>query len=71
MLKINFNIEVKYDVQISMVIGKNARIIKELREELDKELALQLQMPVRCNLYLVKRKKFKQEILNERGITAF
>ncbi len=67
-IKINFNIEVKYDVQISMVIGKDSKIIRELREELDKQLAIQLQMPVRCNLFVVKRKKLAKEVLNERGI---
>jgi GTPase Era involved in 16S rRNA processing len=67
-LKINFNVEVNYDVQISMVVGKDARVIRELREEVDKQLALHFQMPVRANLFVVKRKNLQQEVLNERGI---
>lgn len=70
-LKINFNIEVKYDVQISMVIGKDSRVIRELREEADRQLALHFQMPVRVNLFVVKRKKLQTEVLNERGIVNF
>lgn len=70
-LKINFNIEVKYDVQISMIVGKDARVIKELREEVDRQLALHFQMPVRANLFVVQRKKLQQEVLNERGIVSF
>ena len=69
-IKINFNIEVRYDVHISMLIGKDSRVIKEIREELDKELAQLLQNPVRCNLFLVKRKKLQQESLNENGISS-
>lgn len=70
-LKINFNIEVKYDVHISIVIGKESRVIKELREELDKELASLMQKPVRSNLFVVQRKKMQQELLNEKGIITF
>jgi len=69
-LKINFNIEVKYDVQISMMIGKDSKVIKELREEVDKQLALCFQMPVRANLFVVMRKKLQQEVLNDRGIIS-
>lgn len=69
-LKIDFNVEVKYDVQISMVIGKDSKVVKELREEADRQLALHFQMPVRVNLFVVKRKKLQQEVLNERGIIS-
>jgi len=67
-IKINFNIEVKYDVHISIVIGKESRIIKEIREELDKLLAMQFQMPIKTNLFLTLRKKGQLESLNEKGI---
>jgi GTPase Era involved in 16S rRNA processing len=67
-IKVNFNIEVKHDIHMAMIIGKSARVIKELREELDKELSNLFQMPMKCNLFVVKGKKVQQEILNEKGI---
>lgn len=65
-IKIKFNIEVRYEVQMAMFCGENGRIIKEIRAELDKELTRLYKMPVRTVLLVIRRKKGHLETLNEK-----
>lgn len=71
-IKANFQVEVKYDMNIAMFVGKGGRVIKELREELNKALTTLYQMPVRSNIFVVQRRKgVKMETLNNFGTQTF
>lgn len=56
-IKIKFQIEVRYEHQIPMFLGEKGRVIKELREELNKKLTVFYHMPVTTNILLVKRRR--------------
>jgi GTP-binding protein Era len=63
-IKIKFNVEVRYEVQMAMFVGENGRIIQEIKAELDKELTRLYKMPVRTVLLVIRRKKGQLEALN-------
>lgn len=70
-LKIKFQVEVKYEVQIAMFLGEKGRIMNELRFELDKELTKLYQMPVKTVIGLVTRRKgVPLETLNQHNSLA-
>ena len=43
-IRVKFQVEVRYEHQIPIFLGENARTMKELREELDKQLTKMYQM---------------------------
>lgn len=68
-LKISFQIEVKYDVNASMLVGRKGSVIGELRQELNKCLSNMYQLPVKSSLFVVLRRKgLSVEALNEMGV---
>jgi GTP-binding protein Era len=71
-IKVNFDIEVKYEVQVAMMIGEKGRVLREIREELEKSLTKLYQMPVKCYLNVIKRRRgWSVETLNEHTSLAF
>jgi GTP-binding protein Era len=70
-LKVGFQVEVKNEDCISMVLGENGRTIKEIRLELDKELTFLYQQPVKSQIEIINRhgkKAYKMDIYNTKSI---
>jgi GTP-binding protein Era len=55
-LRLSFQIEVKNEDNIGMVVGEDGRIMKEMRKELDKQLTVLYQQPVKSHINVIKRK---------------
>jgi GTP-binding protein Era len=64
-IKMKFNVEVKYHVQMSMFVGEKGRVLHEIKAELDKNLTILYKTPVRTVILVVQRKKLPLQILNQ------
>ena len=65
-IRIKFQVEVRYKDQVPMFLGEDGRTIKELREELNKDLSRFYQKPVNCFITVVQRRRgIPLETLNE------
>ena len=64
-LRINFKVEVKSDHNIQIFVGKDGRTISELRKELDRQLTINFQKPVKTIINVVHRNNEKLEDLGE------
>jgi GTP-binding protein Era len=70
-LKVGFQVEVKNEDSISMVLGEKGRTIKEIRLELDKELTVLYQQPVKSSIEVINRhgkKAFRMNVYNNKSI---
>ncbi len=56
-IRIKFQVEVRYKDQVPMFLGENGRTMKELREELNKELSKMYQKPVNTFITVVQRRR--------------
>jgi GTP-binding protein Era len=64
-LRISFKVEVKSDHNIQIFVGKEGRTISELRKELDRQLTIFLQKPVKTIINVIHRDNKKLEDLGE------
>lgn len=65
-IRIKFQVEVRYKDQVPIILGENGRTLKELREELNKELSKMYQKPVSTFITIVQRRRgVSLETLNE------
>ena len=55
-LRIDFQLDVKNDVQIGMVLGEGGRILKDVRERAAQILMMNIQRQVSLTIQVVKRR---------------